>query len=126
VSAGLLGRLRRRALGVPAVMQEASILAHLAELLNARQGSSQLDPDYGLPDLTDLAHRIPEGLPVLQRLLSETIRRQEPRLCNVSVRHAPGSADRLVLQFDVRAELVAGGSLHFRTDVSPTGRVRIS
>lgn len=125
MSAGLLGRLRRRALGAPALGREASILAHLAQLLNARQGGSALDSRYGLPDLTDLAHRIPEGLPMLQRLLSETIQRHEPRLRKVSVSHVP-SRVALLLQFEVRAELIAGGSLRFRTDVSPGGRVSIT
>jgi type VI secretion system protein len=128
LSGGLLAKVRRRDQRAPLLSQSASILAHLSELLNARHGDSALDPDYGLPDLTDLAHRVPEGIPVLQRSIAETIRRHEPRLSRVSVLTARTEVvgPRRSLHFEVQAELAGGGALRFHTEVAPSGRVRVS
>jgi type VI secretion system protein len=124
MSAGLLGKMRRRQLGGAPPSVTASILAHLTQLLNARQGDSAIDPAYGLPDLTDLAHRIPEGIPVLQRSIAETIQRYEPRLRRVNV--SSSSRDDTSLHFEVQAELVTGGAVRFRTEVSACGHVSVS
>lgn len=127
MSGGLLGRLRRFD-GAAPLSVTASILAHLTELLNARQGDSAIDASYGLPDLTDFAHRVPEGVPVLQRSIADTIRRHEPRLCKVQVNAEARelAGPRLSVQFEVTAELSRGGAVRFRTEVTPCGRVRVS
>jgi type VI secretion system lysozyme-like protein len=124
----VLAKVRRRDQRAPALSLSASILAHLSELLNARHGDSALDPLYGLPDLTDLAHRVPEGIPMLQRSIADTIRRHEPRLVRVQVVAVRTEANgpRPSLHFEVQAELAAGGSLRFHTEVAPGGRVRVS
>jgi type VI secretion system lysozyme-like protein len=129
LSGGLLAKVRRRDQRTAPLSQADSILAHLSELLNARQGDSALDPLYGLPDLTDLTHRVPEGIPMLQRSIAETIRRHEPRLTRVSVTTAPqaeAGLPRPCVHFEVQAELATGGTLHFRTELAPGGRVRVS
>ncbi|HEX5657566.1 MAG TPA: type VI secretion system baseplate subunit TssE [Polyangiales bacterium] len=128
MSGGLLAKVRRRDQRAPALSTAESILVHLSELLNARHGDSSLDPTYGLPDLTDLAHRVPEGIPVLQRSIAETIRRHEPRLARVHVAtsRTEVAGPRASLHFEVQAELAGGGTLRFHTEVAPGGRVRVS
>lgn len=123
--AGLLGRIRRRASGQRAAALEEEILGHLRLLLNVRRGGSAVDPDYGLPDLTDLAHRIPEGLPMLQRMLSDTIEKHEPRLRHVSVRSVPLANAVTTLKFEVVAQLRSGEALRFQTVLSHGGHVSV-
>ena len=126
MSGGLLQRMRYRSEGRSAASLERAILEHLLVLLNTRHGSCSMDPGYGLPDLTDLAHNVPEGIPALQRMIVDAIQRYEPRLQAVSVRPAPLSSGALSLSFEVRAELVAGGSLRFETKVSRGGQVVVT
>ena len=49
-----------------AIDETRSIMEHLQHLLNSREGLSPTNPDYGLPDLTDIVQRLPEGVQVLQ------------------------------------------------------------
>jgi type VI secretion system protein len=121
----MFNRMRSRALTGREPTREADVLAHLRLLLNVRRGASALDAEYGLPDLTDLAHRIPEGLPMLQRILSETIARHEPRLRNVIVRGLPSPADAPQLRFEVLAALSDGAPLRFQTVLSHGGQVSV-
>src|SRR5262245_4704245 len=126
MSGGLMQRLKRRAAGGSAGSVEQAVMEHLLVLLNTRQGSSPADPDYGLPDLTDIVHNMPNGLPALQRLIGEAIQRYEPRLKAVTVRPAAHSPNSLSLSFEVRAQLVAGGSLRFETRVMRGGQVSVT
>ncbi len=126
MSGGLLARIRRRDQDAAARPLAAAVLAHISELLNTRHGGSALDPAYGLPDLTDLTHRIPEGLPVLQRSITELLRRHEPRLRKVHVQAVTPAVAAPSLHFEVRAELASGATLTFHTELMPTGRVHVS
>lgn len=126
MTGGLFQRLSARASGDFGVNQQESILKHLAVLLNTRQGSSALDPEYGMPDMTDVVHNIPAGIPALSRMIAETIQRYEPRLKSVTVRASPPSGATLSLSFEVRAQLVRGGTLRFETRVTHGGHVTVS
>jgi type VI secretion system protein len=126
MSGGLLDGLRRRLCGEPAPPHEEAVLAHLSALLNTRQGSSALDREYGLPDIIDITHNIPAGIPVLQRMIVCAIQRYEPRLTRVVVRSSTIHKDALSLSFEVSALLVGGGALRFETKISSGGHVSIS
>jgi type VI secretion system protein len=110
------------------------VLVHLVTLLNTRQGSSALDREYGLPDIIDITHNIPAGIPVLQRMIARAIRRYEPRLTHVRVRCSPprskaASTTRAhapSLSFEVSAQLVGGSAFRFETKISSGGQVSIS
>lgn len=105
---------------------QVSILEHVQALLNTRQGSSRLDPNYGIPDITDVLHSLPGGMAVLRSMIEECIRRHEPRLSNIRVAAlAKDDETALHLCFEVQARLAAGGSIRFETEVSRAGRVRV-
>ena len=104
---------------------QVSILEHVQTLLNTRQGSSRLDPAYGIPDITDVLHSLPGGMPVLRGMIEECIRRHEPRLTNIRVASLDKDETELYLRFEVQAKLAAGGSMRFETEVSRAGRVRV-
>lgn len=105
---------------------QLSILEHVQALLNTRQGSSRLDAGYGIPDITDVLHSPPSGMGVLRSTIEECIRRHEPRLTNVRVTAlAKDEETALHLRFEVQATLARGGAIHFETELSRGGRVRV-
>lgn len=122
---GLLQRLERHARGASTGTAASSILEHVQSLLNTRQGSSQLDPSYGVPDFTDILHSLPGGMNVLRSMIEECIRRHESRLSNIRVLPLGTEETSLVLRFEVQARQVGGGPIRFETEVSRGGRVRI-
>jgi type VI secretion system protein len=127
---GLLQRIERAAHGgAHAAGAQISILEHVQALLNTRQGSSQLDPLYGVPDITDVLHSLPGGMPVLRVMIEECIRRHEPRLANVRVTSLGKDETELHLRFEVQARVVdsqaGAGAIRFETEVSRAGRVRV-
>jgi len=122
---GLLQRLERSAAGASTGTLAASILEHVQALLNTRQGSSQLDNSYGVPDFTDVLHSLPGGMHVLRSMIEECIRRHETRLTNIRVLPMGAEESSLVLRFEVQARLASGGPIRFETEVSRGGRVRI-
>jgi type VI secretion system protein len=126
MSGGLLDGMRTRLRGEARPKREHAVLAHLSTLLNTRQGSSALDPAYGLPDIIDITHNIPSAIPALQRLIVEAIQRYEPRLSHILVRSSTVHADALSLSFDVSAQLVGAGPFRFQTTLSAGGQVNLS
>lgn len=122
---GLLQRLEQNARGASTGTPAASILDHVQALLNTRQGSSQLDPSYGVPDFTDILHSLPGGMNVLRSMIEECIRRHESRLTNIRVLPLGSEESSFVLRFEVQARLTSGGPIRFETEVSRGGRVRI-
>jgi type VI secretion system protein len=90
-----------------------SIVEHLQILLNSRQGLAVTNEDYGLPDLTDVVHMIPDGLHMIENEIREAILKFEPRLTNVRVRFVP-SDDPFVMYFEISARRKDGSKKPFR------------
>ncbi|MEM7434999.1 MAG: type VI secretion system baseplate subunit TssE [Myxococcota bacterium] len=104
-----------------------SIAEHLQTLLNSREGVSATTPDFGLPDLTDIVHMLPDGVHAIQDAIRDVLLKYEPRLAKVKVRFAP-SEDAFVLYFDVSARRSDGDKAPFRvrTSMHPGNRFRVS
>jgi type VI secretion system protein len=113
----------------PAPVDEVrSILAHLQQLLNTRQGDAPVAPGYGVIDFADLVHGFPGAIQQLARAIRSTILEFEPRLRNVAVRHVPDE-DGLTLRFEIAAQLARGPTpktLRLATTVKPGGQIEIS
>ncbi len=124
MAGGFLTRLKRRGQGLGGVDEVASILSHLRGLLNTRQGSSSLDPSYGLPDYTDMFHNFPRGRKALAEGVAQTVSRFEPRLRNVEVDVQERSEGDVFLHFVIRAQLASNGKpVQFDSSIASTGRV---
>lgn len=72
----------------------ASIITNLDRLLNTRRGTVAHLPDYGIPDLAGVGHRIflakfkqpkHDDSVIFERIIEEAVRRYEPRLDKVRV-----------------------------------------
>ena len=103
-----------------------SIVEHLQTLLNSREGLSATNPDFGLPDLTDIVHMLPDGVHALQNAIRDLILKYEPRLSKVNVRFVP-SDDAFVLYFDIWGRRNDSEKTPFRvrTEMLPGNRFKV-
>lgn len=105
-----------------------SVLSHLRNMLNVRQGSVPTLPDYGLPDINDLVTRFPQAILELKKCIKECIERYEPRLADIQVEHVPDEDNPLNLRYDITAQLVIDEKrtkVWFETVLDSAGRATI-
>lgn len=106
-----------------------SVLANLRRVLNSRHGITMIREDYGIPDLADVVHNLPEALGKMRAAIKTAIENYEPRLSHVRVKSLETpSDDLLVFRFQIMAQLVtseSGGSVRFETRIDPTGEVSL-
>ncbi len=81
----MLGPLPGKSSDTTAAWIGDPIRVHLGWLLNARQGSVEHLPDFGLPDMASYYADYPASLAGLRTVVEELIRKYEPRLHNVRV-----------------------------------------
>jgi type VI secretion system protein len=106
--------------------ESASIAEHIKLLLNEREGLCVTNPDFGLPDLTDVVHMLPDGVHGIQNAIRDVILRYESRLSKVKVRFVP-SDDPFVLYFDISARRTDASKAPFRvrTSLHPGNRFKV-
>ncbi len=106
----------------------ATITEHLQKLLNTRQGSALIAPDYGIPDFTELMHSYPESVKDMERALKSAINKYEPRLKGVKVKFIPDEDDPLNLRFEIHARLATrkdAPPVFFESVVDADGKISI-
>ena len=108
---------------------ESSVLAHLSKLLNTRQGSTIISPDFGVPDLAAMTTSpSAENVARIESILASVVERFEPRLTNVKVVFSPSDDDPLKMSFSLQGTLAgqeADATVFFQTVLSPSGRISI-
>jgi type VI secretion system protein len=106
-----------------------SLERHLSLILNTRQGSSKSSPDYGMPDFISLMGRGDlEAVRELARVLTEVVRKYEPRITDPQVRHIPGREETGVLEFSLSGTVEIESqkqSIFFQTSINPDGAVNV-
>jgi type VI secretion system protein len=107
----------------------ASLEHHLILIFRTHQGSSASAPDFGLPDFSSLAGESDlETLREMARILTDVIRKYEPRLKNPAVTHVP-SRQTGVLEFSLSGEIEFNNerrSLFFSTSIHPDGQIEVN
>jgi len=101
---------------------------HLGLLLNARQGSIEHLPDYGMPDMASFYADYPASLAGLRTAVEELIQKYEPRLQNAQVRliEADSGEFRVSLTITGEIEEAEGGSrVTYRTTIHRDGRTEL-
>jgi type VI secretion system protein len=81
-----------------------SVVAHLRQLLNTQQGSTLMDPFYGMPEFSDLRAGVPDSVRKIEKLISNVVKKYEPRLQNVSVSYMHQD-EQLILYFRIKGVL---------------------
>ena len=102
-----------------------SIQSHLSRLLNARRGSLQHMPDYGLPDVSEIYSSLPYSIQYLARETRRTIETYEPRLYNVKVTSLPIEERESIVTLCIKGELADGNAIEFATYFMAEGRAEI-
>jgi type VI secretion system protein len=102
---------------------------HLTLLLNARRGSVEHLPDYGMPDMASFYADYPASLAGLRKAVEELIRTYEPRLLNPRVKlvEAASGEFRISLVISGEIEEEHGGSrVTYRTTFFSDGHAELS
>jgi type VI secretion system protein len=102
-----------------------SVVNHLKNILNTRQGNVPIADDYGIPDLTNFMQNYPDSLQDIESGIRKTIETYEPRLTNVKVSYIRQEEAVISLRFQITAEMkeYAGNSIKIETIVDPDGKV---
>ncbi len=107
----------------------ASIQAHLQRILNTRQGSVPIDPQFGVPDFTNLAGSFSVGsTPEIVKDLTRMISSYEPRLLQPKITVAKAENEVLSLSFQLEGFISVGDRnipIRLATRVSSSGRVTL-
>jgi len=107
-----------------------SVLEHLVRVLNTKKGSVDIDPEFGIPDLTNISSSFSsESIPELETAIKSVIVRYEPRLKDVNVHFQTQQDDLLTFRFSISAQLVLDEkekSIVFETIVDSDGQVRVA
>ena len=104
-----------------------SVLAHLRQILNTRQGSAPIAPDFGVPDFLDFLQTYPDSVREIERSIRAAILAYEPRLQGVRVTFIPQEDDVLALRFQITARIAGegGGTVRFETVVDTDGKIAV-
>jgi type VI secretion system protein len=107
-----------------------SVLDHLARLLNTRQGSAQIDPNFGVPDFTNLAGGMAAGS---TREIEDEIRRMvlkyEPRMKSPKITLNREQSDVLSIGFALEGVLDVDDReipLQISTTIGSNGKIDVS
>jgi type VI secretion system protein len=104
-----------------------SIMDHLNRLFNTRQGSLPHLADYGLPDISEIYRKMPDGIDELRKAIEKAILKYEPRLRKVKVIRKENEEKKDTrMEFIVSGELREGGLVRFQTIFTSTGNSSIS
>lgn len=112
-------RLLERLMKLPATPEEAresgggaealvaSVSDHLRRILNTRQGTALTDPEYGLPDFSELpGHFASPETEALQETICKVVEKFEPRLKDVTVGFESNAKDHLAVRFSLSGTIV--------------------
>ncbi|MBU2710570.1 type VI secretion system baseplate subunit TssE [Zooshikella harenae] len=107
---------------------QKSILSHVQDMLNVRQGSVMALPDYGMPDFNDLVSQFPDAIIQIKQAIKEYLSLYEPRLSTIRVEHYEDADNPLVLKFGITAEVVTENQrsrISFETELAGSGQARV-
>lgn len=104
-----------------------SILDHLQCLLNTRCGTVLIDEDYGIPDVFfTQGTSFKENTQTMMQLMTETIKKYEPRLSQVSIVAKERQRALLEQHFTLSATLTRDPDLSIELNVviSSDGKIK--
>ena len=106
-----------------------SVRVHLGRLLNARQGMSEAQPEYGLPALSDLTIGVDDYVKRVRDSIQTAIEKYEPRLRRVRVTLVTDEDQERTLAFRVDAVLVSRTGEHrvwYETSLAGDGQFDVT
>lgn len=113
----------------PVEVEMRSVMNHLRKLLNTNKGSVQIDPDYGMPDMTVFSRSgLDETMRGIRDAIENVVEKYEKRLAGVKIHIEPDKSDVLTIHFGLEAVLKRHNNVpvFFHSLVKPGGRVSIT
>lgn len=117
---------RRRGVDIRALTE--SVIIHLRKLMNSRHGCTQIQPDYGIPDLNEFVFSFPDSLGAMRQAVQKAIERYEPRLRSARVRYVENPDNPLDIHLEITARLMVEDELvpiSFSTKVGSAAGIEI-
>lgn len=106
-----------------------SILEHLRRILNTRQGSVPIDPQFGVPDFTNLAGSFSSGTTgQMIEDMTRMIQRYEPRLRHPQITFTAVQDEVLTLAFAINGFIAVDNReipVRLSSQVSSNGKVSL-
>jgi type VI secretion system protein len=104
-----------------------SVVRHLKQILNTRQGNVPIAEDYGIPDLTTFMQNYPDSVNEIEKSIRQAIATYEPRLNSVNVIFIYQEDDILCLRFQITAQLSdeKGKNIRIETIVDSDGKISL-
>lgn len=103
-----------------------SIMNHISRLFNTRKGSISHLPGYGLPDISEIYRKMPDGIDELQYAIREVLEMFEPRLQNVDIVYIGDNPNLSRLVFIITGEIKHGCRIRFQTAFNDSGEAGVS
>lgn len=107
-----------------------SVLQHVQMILNTKQGAVPIDPDYGVPDFTDIAGSYAsDAVQIMEDSISKVINKFEPRLSDARVEFEEQQEDVLALKFRIVGKLALEGQdfpVVFESVVQSDGKITVN
>lgn len=104
-----------------------SIMDHLNRIFNTRMGSISHLKNYGLPDISEIYRKMPDGIDELRNAIKLTVELYEPRLKDITVERKKDNEKEARLVFILSARLKREGTkISFQTTFISTGNSTIS
>jgi len=106
-----------------------SILEHLRRILNTRQGSVPIDPQFGVPDFTNLAGSFSSGTTgQMIEDMTRMIQRYEPRLRHPQISFTAVQDEVLTLAFAINGFIAVDNReipVRLSSQVASNGKVSL-
>jgi type VI secretion system protein len=103
-----------------------SIMDNLSRMFNSRKGCISHLKDYGLPDISEIYRKMPNGVEELRDAIRLAIEKYEPRLKNVRVVQQDENFKDAKLVFILSGEVIKGSVVRFQTTFISSGQSTIS
>ncbi len=110
----------------PVEIEKRSIVVHLNKLLNTDRGSSRIDPDLGMPNMSDFsADAVNVMMEKMTTSIVTLVSRFEKRLSKVKVKMESDKSSALSIYFTLEGTLSRHGNVPvlFKALVKPGGRI---
>ncbi|PCL21571.1 type VI secretion system baseplate subunit TssE, partial [Snodgrassella alvi] len=90
-----------------------SVMNNIERILNTRRGSVKHIPDYGLPDLSIIYRHLPSSLSVLQKYITFTLLKYEPRVQALQIQIVDNKSTDFIIAYELLCQLKEVGYIRF-------------
>lgn len=103
-----------------------SVMNNIERILNTRRGSIKHVANYGLPDLSVIYRHLPSSLSILQKYITFTLLKYEPRLLSIQIQMIESKSTDFIIAYELVCQLKEIGFIRFKTTFDGDESVRVS